>query len=210
MHQGVARNGAHLFPAFPYDHFTKLRDEDVAALYAYMMTRPIRWSPPAKRNTVPFPLNIRALQAGWKLLFFRMGRFEPDKDQERRLESRRLSGREAQPLRRMPHAAQRLGAEKRDKAYAGAAVDNWIAPALTAANPTPVAWNVESSKPICAPASANITAPPPARWRRSYMMARAHSAGRRPRARRLFRRYQRGGEADQRHRCRARPRRRPA
>ena len=24
MHEGVARDGSHLFPAFPYDHFTKL------------------------------------------------------------------------------------------------------------------------------------------------------------------------------------------
>jgi mono/diheme cytochrome c family protein len=77
MQEGVARDGSHLFPAFPYDHFTKLTDEDVAALYAFLMTRtPV--SAPAHENTIPFPLNIRALQAGWKLLFFRPGRFEPD------------------------------------------------------------------------------------------------------------------------------------
>src|SRR5258706_11215203 len=29
----------HPFPAFPYDHFTKLTDEDVAALSAFIMTR---------------------------------------------------------------------------------------------------------------------------------------------------------------------------
>ena len=32
MHEGVARDGSHLFPAFPYDHFTKLSDNDVKAL----------------------------------------------------------------------------------------------------------------------------------------------------------------------------------
>ena len=77
MHEGVARDGSHLFPAFPYDHFTKLSDDDVKALYAYFMTRPPVRSP-AKANTIPFPLNIRYLQAGWKLLFFRPGRYEPD------------------------------------------------------------------------------------------------------------------------------------
>jgi mono/diheme cytochrome c family protein len=77
MHEGVARDGSHLFPAFPYDHFTKLSDNDVKALYAYFMTRPPGRSP-AKGNTIPFPLNIRYLQAGWKLLFFRPGRYEPD------------------------------------------------------------------------------------------------------------------------------------
>jgi mono/diheme cytochrome c family protein len=63
MHEGVARDGSHLFPAFPFDHFTKVTDEDVKALYAYFMTRPpIRAA--ARSNTLPFPLNIRLLQAG--------------------------------------------------------------------------------------------------------------------------------------------------
>jgi mono/diheme cytochrome c family protein len=77
MHEWVARDGSLLFPAFPFDHFTKLSDDDVRALYAYFMTRtPARAV--AQPNTVPFPLNIRYLQAGWKLLFFRPSRFEPD------------------------------------------------------------------------------------------------------------------------------------
>jgi mono/diheme cytochrome c family protein len=63
MHEGVARDGSHLFPAFPYDYFTKLSDNDVKALYAYFMTRPPVRSP-AKGNTIPFPLNIRYLQRG--------------------------------------------------------------------------------------------------------------------------------------------------
>jgi len=40
MHEGVARDGSHLFPAFPFDHFTTVTDEDVKALYAYFMSRP--------------------------------------------------------------------------------------------------------------------------------------------------------------------------
>ena len=52
MHEGVARDGSHLFPAFPYDHFTKVSDDDVEALYAYFMTRPpVRATAPA--NTIP-------------------------------------------------------------------------------------------------------------------------------------------------------------
>jgi hypothetical protein len=76
MHQGVARDGSHLSPAFPYDHFTKVSDADVLALYGYMMTRPhVRAAPPT--NTIPFPLNIRPLQEGWKILFFSGGRYRP-------------------------------------------------------------------------------------------------------------------------------------
>src|SRR5215470_2002360 len=77
MHEGVSRDGSHLFPAFPYDHFTKVSDDDVKALYAYMMTRPpVRAVAPG--NTIPFPLNSRLLQEGWKILFFRSGRYQPD------------------------------------------------------------------------------------------------------------------------------------
>src|SRR5215469_8563971 len=40
MHEGVSRDGSHLFAAFPYNAFTELWDDDVKALYAYLMTRP--------------------------------------------------------------------------------------------------------------------------------------------------------------------------
>ena len=77
MREGVSRDGKHLFPAFPYDHFAKLTDGDVGALYAYLMTVPaVAATPPA--NTVPFPLDVRALQAGWKMLFFRSEPYRPD------------------------------------------------------------------------------------------------------------------------------------
>jgi mono/diheme cytochrome c family protein len=72
MREGVGRAGEHLYPAFPYDHFTRLTDDDVDALYAFLMTRePVRAQAPA--NDVVFPLNIRMMVAGWKLLFFREG-----------------------------------------------------------------------------------------------------------------------------------------
>jgi mono/diheme cytochrome c family protein len=38
MHEGVSRAGSHLFSVFSYDHFTRLSDEDVRALYGYFMT----------------------------------------------------------------------------------------------------------------------------------------------------------------------------
>jgi mono/diheme cytochrome c family protein len=142
MHEGVAQDGSHLFPAFPFDHFTRVSDDDVKAIYAYLMTRPpVR--APAQANTIPFPFDIRAFQEGWKILFFRSGRFEP------------VAGKSAEWNRGaylalgLSHCGSchtprnLLGAEKAGDAYAGAVVDNWIAPALTAANPTPVPWTQE-------------------------------------------------------------------
>ena len=142
MHEGIARDGSLLFPAFPFDHFNKLSDDDVRALYAYFMTRePVR--APAQGNTIPFPLNIRYLQAGWRLLFFRAGRFAPDPNKSAEW------NRGAYLALGLSHCGachtprNLLGAEMAGEAYAGAVIDNWIAPALTAANPSPAPWTQE-------------------------------------------------------------------
>jgi mono/diheme cytochrome c family protein len=139
MHEGVARDGSHLFSAFPYDHFTKVSDVDVKALYAYLMTRPsVSASTPP--TTIPFPLNVRLFQEAWKLLFFRSGRFQPDTSKTAEW------NRGAYLAEGISHCGgchtprNALGAEKVDDAYAGAMIDGWIAPALTDANPSPVPW----------------------------------------------------------------------
>ena len=140
MRQGVRRDGAHLFPAFPYDHFNKLTDSDIAALYAYLMTRPSVHAPP-RGSTVPFPLNIRMLQAGWKLLFFHPAPFRPDPAKSA------AWNRGAYLAEGLSHCGachtprNGLGAEKSGRAYAGAPIDGWIAPPLDRTNPSPVPWS---------------------------------------------------------------------
>jgi mono/diheme cytochrome c family protein len=140
--EGVSRDGSHLLPVFSFDHFTKLSDDDVRALYAYFMTRaPIH--APARPNGIPFPFNIRYLQAGWKLLYFRPGRFEPDPKKSAEW------NRGAYLAQGLSHCGachtprNLLGAEKPGDLYAGAVIDNWVAPALTAANPAPAPWTRE-------------------------------------------------------------------
>ena len=140
MREGVSRDGSHLFPAFPYDHFNKLTDDDIRALYAFFMTRtPVSASPPA--NTVPFPLNIRALQAGWKLLFFRPRPFTPDTAKSPEW------NRGAYLVQGLSHCGachtprNWLGAERRNRALTGATIDGWVAPPLDASNPSPVGWD---------------------------------------------------------------------
>ena len=138
--QGVARDGSHLFPAFPFDHFTKVTDEDVKALYAYLMTRPpIR--APAQTNTVPFPLNIRLLQAGWKLLFVTNRRYQPDTTKSAEWNRGAYLAEGLSHCGACHTSRNLLGAEESSHAYAGAVVDGWIAPALTDANPAPVPWS---------------------------------------------------------------------
>lgn len=143
MHEGVSRDGSHLFPAFPYDHFTKLSDEDDDAIYAFLMTQAPIYAP-NQPDALPFPLGIRALQAGWKLLFFQAGRFKPDGSRDTQW------NRGAYLAEGLSHCSSchtprnLLGAEKSGSSrYTGASVDGWFAPALTAANPSPQPWTSE-------------------------------------------------------------------
>ena len=139
MREGVSQNGSHLFPAFPYYAFTGLYDDDVKALYAYLMTRPpVRATVPA--NTIPFPLNIRAFQEGWKILFFRSGRYRPDSSKGAEWNRGAYLAEALSDCGGCHTPRNALGAEKTRDAYAGYVIDGWIAPALTEANPSPVPW----------------------------------------------------------------------
>lgn len=74
MHEGVARNGSHLFPAFPYTSFTAVSDADVADLYAYLRSlKPLRYKPPDNGA-----LLMRWTLAVWNGMFFKPGRLVAD------------------------------------------------------------------------------------------------------------------------------------
>ena len=67
----------HLYPAFPYENYTLMSDQEVADLYAALMaTEPV--SEPAAASQIPFPFNIRLAMAGWKNLFLSPARFVPE------------------------------------------------------------------------------------------------------------------------------------
>jgi mono/diheme cytochrome c family protein len=143
MREGLDREGRHLYPAFPYDHFTRVTDEDNRALYAFLMTRePATTETP--QNDLPFPLNIRAMVAGWKLLYLRPGPFEPDATKDA------AWNRGAYLVEGLGHCGachtprNVLGAEKGGDAYAGGEAEGWHAYALNANSPAPVPWDVEA------------------------------------------------------------------
>jgi mono/diheme cytochrome c family protein len=139
MREGVARDGSHLFPAFPYYAFTKLSDDDVRALYAYMMTRPAA-AATVPANTLPFPLKIRALQGGWKILFFKSGRFRANPSKSGEWNRGAYLAEALSDCAACHTPRNSLGAEKTGYAYASAVIDGWIAPALSETNPSPVPW----------------------------------------------------------------------
>jgi mono/diheme cytochrome c family protein len=80
MREGLDDDGNHLYPAFPYTAYTKVTDEDVHAIYAYLKSiTPVSYNPP--KNEMPFPFSQRSLMAVWNKLFFTAGRYEPDAKQ---------------------------------------------------------------------------------------------------------------------------------
>ena len=77
LREGIAADGRHLYPAFPYTAYSKITDQDVHAIYAYLRSlKPVRYTPPA--NRLLFPFGLRSLLAVWNLLFFEAGRYAPD------------------------------------------------------------------------------------------------------------------------------------
>ncbi|MFK4872612.1 c-type cytochrome [Novosphingobium sp. ZW T3_23] len=76
MKHGTRPDGSHLYPAFPYASFAKMRDEDIASLYLYFRSLP----PVAQRNRdneMHFPFGNRALLHFWKRLYHKDAAFTP-------------------------------------------------------------------------------------------------------------------------------------
>ncbi|HXP32234.1 MAG TPA: cytochrome c [Stellaceae bacterium] len=72
LRDGKDDDGDFLFPVFPYPSYTGMTDQDIADLYAYLMTQP----PSAqadKPHEVKFPFGFRPLQRFWRYLFFNEG-----------------------------------------------------------------------------------------------------------------------------------------
>ena len=103
MHEGIGKHGEYLYPAFPYQWFTKVSREDVDAIRAYLQTVPPS-SAPSKPTRLMFPFNIREGIGAWNDLYFKPGAFVPDASKSGGMEPRRLSRRGARPLRRLPYA----------------------------------------------------------------------------------------------------------
>ena len=142
MRDGVARDGRHLYPAFPYDHMTKVWDDDIKAVYAFIMTRQaVRAETPP--NDLLFPLNHRILVAAWKLLFLDRGLFGPDRSKSE------AWNRGAYLVEGLAHCGachtprNAFGAEERNRPYAGGWSNGWSAPALNAQSPAAVPWTPE-------------------------------------------------------------------
>lgn len=143
MKNGVRRDGAYLYPAFPYNHYTYTTDADIDAIYAFLMTRTAVSAPKPANRLIP-PLGFRPVLAGWNLLFLRHGEpASPGEASEQWQRGRYL-------VDGLGHCGgchtprNLLGAEESGKALTGGVAEGYVAPPLDSDNPKAADWNVDS------------------------------------------------------------------
>jgi nicotinate dehydrogenase subunit B len=140
MREGIHRDGRHLYPAFPYNHFAKTTDADLQALYAYLMAQPAVKSV-SPENKLAFPFNLRPLMAGWNAIFHSSATFAPDATKSA------AWNRGAYLVEGLGHCGgchsprNALGAEKANAYLAGGFAEGWEAPALTSLSQAPIPWS---------------------------------------------------------------------
>lgn len=79
LREGVNRKGQHYYPAFPYTSYTRLSDDDMRALFAYLRSRPAV-SKPNRPHQVVWYGRARSALGVWKRRYFRPGPFVSDPD----------------------------------------------------------------------------------------------------------------------------------
>lgn len=149
MREGIAADGRHLYPAFPYPSFAKINDADMKALYAYFKTVPPAPTKPPE-NQMSFPFNQRGLMAMWNALFFDGAEFVPDPQQSD------AWNRGAYLVQGLGHCGachtprNFLGAEDTSRAFSGGTLNDrvarnkvrtWTAVNLTSAQSGLAAWS---------------------------------------------------------------------
>ena len=118
MTEGVGPDGTHFFPAFPYTSFTRMTEEDLLDLKAYLFTlSPVSNATPPP--DIPLHRGWRAGVAAWNFLYFSPGTFAPEPD------SSEAWNRGNYLATALGHCAEChtprdfLGGMRRDLAYAG-------------------------------------------------------------------------------------------
>jgi nicotinate dehydrogenase subunit B len=159
MREGVSRDGHHLYPAFPYTSFTNASDDDLSALYAYLMVQPAV-AQPVPETRLAFPFSVRPLMALWNALYLQPGPAQPPAALSpapatvaatANGRASALWARGASLVNGLGHCGachtprNAFGAEKIGAAYlAGAMVDGWEAPPLTALSSAPLPWSEDA------------------------------------------------------------------
>jgi mono/diheme cytochrome c family protein len=140
---GRSKDGSYLYPAMPYEDYTKMTAADMDALWAYIRTiPPVKNTPP--KNTLPFPFTVRTGLAVWQSLYFEPGVFVPDPHKNAEW------NRGSYLVQVMGHCSQchtpRNAAEALETRHqlGGADIEGWYAPDISGdTNSELRKWNVD-------------------------------------------------------------------
>ena len=147
LHNGRSRDGRLLYPAFPYDAYTRISAADADALFAYLRSLPAV-AQPNRPHALRFPYDTQAALAVWRALFFRPARFEPDAT---RPPDWNRGAYLVQGLGHCAacHAERNLLGATRDAAGLGGGLiplQNWYAPPLRTAQPGALAALLQTGR----------------------------------------------------------------
>lgn len=141
LREGVHRDGRRLYPAIPFTAFAKTSDEDIQALYAFLMASPAVTAP-SRAPEMAFPYSLRPLNAMWSALHHDPAPFAPDPIKSA------IWNRGAYLVEGLGHCSachtprNALGGEMTGAArFTGAVVNGWEAPALVRTATTAVPWS---------------------------------------------------------------------
>lgn len=130
LHEGIAADGHHLYPAFPYVYFSRISRQESDDLFAFLRSlTPV--SQPPTPNKLMFPFNIRAGLIFWNWLYLPKAppKIDPAASASWKRGEYIVNG--------LGHCAgchtpkDILFGDIKDKYLTGAVVDNWYAANLT-------------------------------------------------------------------------------
>jgi len=139
MRQGVSRDGHLLYPAFPYNHYVRMTQDDVDDLYAYFMTRP-PLDAPARANDMTFPFGFRPLVGFWNVLYLDDAPWRPDPGQSAEWNRGAYLADAAAHCAACHTPRTELGGPDLKRQLDGGEAEDWYAPALNKNSPSPLPW----------------------------------------------------------------------
>jgi mono/diheme cytochrome c family protein len=131
MREGRAPGGHYLYPAMPYTSFSGMSDDDLLALYSWLMLGVAPDDHPVPETRLPFPFSFRPVMAFWNALF---------------LDNSPVTGGDAAPgsvergeylVKTLTHCStchtprNGIMGEENDRFLSGGKVGSWTAPNIT-------------------------------------------------------------------------------
>lgn len=151
MRQGVAKDGHRLYPAMPYTSYAKMSEQDMRALYDYLMHEVPAQDTANRESDISWPMSMRWPLAVWNTLFHEDQTYQPDSKQSAQW------NRGAYLVQGLGHcgschtprgwAMQEQGLDNQSPEFlSGAELDGWYAPSLRGLKPDDVVALLKSGR----------------------------------------------------------------